>query len=84
MFVPSVGDTVLLRDTRVVHVTDVADQDPDAYRTYSLAAYEKDGSFVVTSEQPVETIFSGTLSVYGRQGGTVVSDFSEIVEILSR
>lgn len=60
------GDTVEMRDGRVVYVTDAASQNPRAY--------------VLTGEQevPVETIFIGVTAT----GRTVVSDMSEVVSVL--
>lgn len=73
------GDRVKLRDGRIVDVTDAADAHPDAWRTYDRHAYETRGEWVVTSEMPPETIFVGRTE----NGGTVVSDMSEVVSILN-
>jgi hypothetical protein len=73
------GDTVEMRDGRMVYVTDAADTQPDAWRTYSRSDYDRDGSFVVTSQMPAETIFVG--HVEGNENATVVSDMSEVVHV---
>ncbi len=82
------GQYATLRDGRVVFVTDVAEQDPDAYRYYNEADYDETGEFNVVSEMPVENIFVGVL-FDGRIRGwskdasavTVVSDMSEVVSV---
>jgi len=78
-----VGDRVRMRDGRVVDVTDAADQDADAWRTYSVKGIFNDGEWdaeeYISSESPAETIFVGT----DANGGTVVSDMSEVVSILN-
>jgi hypothetical protein len=68
------GDIVRLRDGRIVSVTEASDTHPDAWRTYSKSAYDRDESLVVTSEVPAETILVGK----DAQGNTVVTDFSEV------
>lgn len=73
------GDRVKLRDGRVVSVTDAADAHPDAWRTYSRADWERDGTETITSTITPETIFVGTEVP---NGATVVSDMSEIVSVL--
>lgn len=73
-----VGDTVRMRDGRIVHVTDAADQDPDAYRVYDEHTYKTTGEWKVNAEMPMETIFMGNTP----SGGRVVSDMSEVVAIL--
>lgn len=82
------GDTVKLRDGRIVEVTDAADNDPEAYRTYREGP---DGEPVLVSELPVETIFVGRQKLTNKvgplvvktYGPTVVSDMCEVVSILS-
>lgn len=83
-----VGDTVKMRDGRVVLVTDAADSHPDAWRTYSYQDWVESGVATITSEVRPETIFVGSL-VDARTRGwskrgpvTVVSDMSEVAEIL--
>jgi len=85
------GDLVVLRDKRIVLVTDAADSHPDAWRTYDKYAYEARGEWVVNSEMPAETIFVGKQVFFGEgnggtdamtTGGTVVSDMSEVVSII--
>ena len=87
-----VGDRVRMRDGRVVDVTDAADQDADAWRTYSVKGIFNDGEWdaeeYISSESPAETIFVGTEVRYAEKGeakggGTVVSDMSEVVSILN-
>jgi hypothetical protein len=75
----SPGETVLLKDGRTVLVVEVASQEPDDYRLYSIDAYVQDGSFVLKDEMPFETIFIGTNMA---TGGTVVTDMSEVASIL--
>lgn len=75
------GDIVELRDGRIVVVTDAADpgEPVGEYQTISRTAWLEQGIEVVTSSMPAETIFVGQ----GQNGGTVVSDMSEVVSILS-
>lgn len=101
------GQIVSTRDGRTIYVTDVASQEPDDYRVYSIDAYTRDGSLEVKDELPVETIFVGKLLTdkfryyydnydklvvhVGADGvpydkyivGSVVSDMSEVVSILT-
>jgi hypothetical protein len=80
------GDLVLDRQGRYILVTDAPLEGP--YETVDKAAWERDGQMVVTSSMPEETIFVGhyVAELLGdhphRLGGTVVSDFSEVVSIL--
>jgi hypothetical protein len=73
------GDLVKLRDGRVVSVTDAADPHPDAWRTYSKADWDRDGTETITSTITPETIFVGTDIL---SGAKVVSDMSEVVRIV--
>jgi len=88
------GQTVKMRDGRIVIVTDAAE--PGPYETIDRAAYLEQGREVITSSMPGETIFVGSLATVGYEhnpnGGygkmvwaptnqTVVSDMSEVVSI---
>lgn len=68
------GSLVLLKDNRVVTVTDVADQDPGAYTTWE----DEGGAVKMHSTQPRETIFVGYIDSPER---IIVSDMSEIIGI---
>lgn len=79
---------VEMRDGRIVHVTNAADQSVDAYRVYDEYTYQTTGEWKVNAEMPAETIFMGDLLTCSKKGElwstgrTVVSDMSEVVSIL--
>jgi hypothetical protein len=93
------GDVVQVRGERdLILVTDAADQDPDAYRTYSFILGRDETGQVfeqefVSSEMPVETIFMGyrvhpelledpNIGEEGYEPQTFVSDMSEVISIV--
>lgn len=66
------GDVVVLRDGRIVDVTDAASSDPLNYQWYDEVTEE------LNDELPRETIFVGR-----SHDGTVVSDMSEVIAIVN-
>jgi hypothetical protein len=90
------GDVVQVRGERdLILVTDAADQDPDAYRTYSFILGRDETGQVfeqefVSSEMPVETIFMGNPcsrvgaeDYYPLSDRVVVTDMSEVISVLN-